>query len=649
MNSPSHLDAARFPEARRRVFLAALWLAVALIAIKASYLGVPREAGDLRSLAAISYSDVLLAAGIWAIARLAIALAAGRPRVLRALEIATVGGSAFICFYAAVNVAIFESLRGFLSYPLLALVDDVGMLRSSVTARLTVWVVMGTLGAPLAYSSLVSFGMRRSVEPRASSWRSLIVGALAIIWVAVGHRTFVSVWETRDDKRVADSAAVELAESWWQTIGNGPLVQLTDRVPPDALADFQAIDPHDLPRDARPTPARNDVQQAAIERSPNVTLIVLESVAARWTSLDGGTAGTTPVLEAQAGRGVVFRNFYAHIGRSSNSLASLLLSAYPKLDFSEITQEYPRLPGTSLASVMHDRGYRTAFTTPSDLSWAGWSTFLAGRGFDVVRDFHAMPCSEPISSWGVEDRCMVDDMIRWISEDRQRPFFMMAWSQQTHHPYEPSPGAPVLTFKHDRTPDDWDLDRYLNVLHETDSRLGDLFASIRRAGIEDNTIVVVTGDHGQAFGFPHASYMQGSTIYEEDVRVPLMIAYPSIYKTRTLSDTIGGHIDIAPTITDLLGWPAAPDWQGRSLFEPHRAPRAYFYVAESEFRLGVREGDWKYIVDLRDGTEELFNLTRDPSEQRSVAQEEPERSRRLRQRIAGWMEANRRQYGQTKQ
>ena len=108
---------------------------------------------------------------------------------------------------------------------------------------------------------------------------------------------------------------------------------------------------------------------------------------------------------------------------------------------------------------------------------------------------------------------------------------------------------------------------------------------------------------------------------------------------------IGSHVDLAPTIAELTGLPPAPDWQGRSLFDAARAPRAYFYVAEDHFRLGVREGAWKYIYDLREGSEELYRLDTDPTEQHNLAAAERARCARLRQRLAAWAEANRRQYG----
>src|SRR5205807_42423 len=133
-----------------------------------------------------------------------------------------------------------------------------------------------------------------------------------------------------------------------------------DTFPPDDLRDFEPIGQR------KPRAAVVARRAAPPPRPPNVILIVLESVATRWTSF-GGLFDSTPALVAESSRGLVADNFYAHIGRSSNSLASILLSVYPKLGFRDFTEEYPRVERTSLATVFHDRGYRTAFMTPSDM------------------------------------------------------------------------------------------------------------------------------------------------------------------------------------------------------------------------------------------------------------------------------------------
>src|SRR4029077_18381932 len=182
----------------------------------------------------------------------------------------------------------------------------------------------------------------------------------------------------------------------------------------------------------------------------------------------------------------------------------------------------------------------------------------------------------------------------------------------------------LIEFAREPVTDAYDLNRYLNVLHETDRHIDRLFETIRRHGLEQDTLIVVTGDHGQAFGAPHDSYMQGRTVYEEDVNVPLLLWYPRLPKQAGRASVIGRHIDLAPTIAAIAGFPAAPDWQGRSMLDPEHPPRAYFYVAEDHYSLGVREGTWKYIFDLREGAEELYDLSADPTEQRNLAAGQPE-------------------------
>jgi arylsulfatase A-like enzyme len=621
----------------RCLFWAAIWLAAALILVKAYFLGLPAAVtwADgrtyLRSLAAISYVDVLFAAVLWAAGRSALALAGRRQGAARVVTLTFVCTTSLCCLYAAANAVIFGAFGGFLTYPLLTLVGSVRMLGSSAAAYITPGVVIGLLAVPVGHLALVGLTLRLtpligSARPgRAFACACLSAG----VWMFFGQHTFATDWSTRQERRVAENPHWVLVSSVWHAASGAGTVRLDGAFLTSDLADFEP--PGQPPGTGQGT------------RPPNVVIVVLESVGARWTSLHGRYE-TTPRLESETERGMVFESFYAHTGRSSNSLASILLSTYPRLGFSDLTQEYPRRPGTSLAQVFSDRGYRTAFVTASDLSWAGWDAFLEGRGFQELRDQHDLSCGEPVSSWGVEDRCMLEDLMALIAQDSTRPFFFMGWSQQTHHPYEAAPGVPLLEFTGEPMPDAYGLNRYLTVLGETDRHLGRLFDALRRARLDKNTLVVVTGDHGQAFGYPHQSYMQGRTIYEEDVQVPLMLWFPPRYRTASRSRTIGGHVDLAPTVADLAGVPAAADWLGRSLLSASDPRRAYFYVADDEFTLGVREANWKYILDLRDGVEELYDLDADPLEQDDVAAAHPERSARLRQRLVAWTEANRRQY-----
>ena len=133
----------------RRLFWAALALAVSLVAIKAFHLGRPFAGGGatyLFSVAAISYADVVFVAIVWAVARLCVSVCRRSPFLLRAVSMLFVVCAAFCCLYSVVNVVLFGILGGFLTYPLLSIIGDVRMVRSSIGAHLTVPTIAGLVG-----------------------------------------------------------------------------------------------------------------------------------------------------------------------------------------------------------------------------------------------------------------------------------------------------------------------------------------------------------------------------------------------------------------------------------------------------------------------------------------------------------------------
>jgi arylsulfatase A-like enzyme len=125
-------------------------------------------------------------------------------------------------------------------------------------------------------------------------------------------------------------------------------------------------------------------------------------------------------------------------------------------------------------------------------------------------------------------------------------------------------------------------------------------------------------------------------VYEENVHVPFLLWNPRLYPKPVRSAVVGSHVDVNPTLADLLGLPPSPSWHGRSLFDRLRPPRAYFYAANDDYLLGVREGEWKYIYNATEGRDELYNLKTDPAEGHNAAKQDAQRVRRLRQRLAAW-------------
>jgi arylsulfatase A-like enzyme len=607
-----------------------LWLAVILVLAKAAHWGVPEASfvgirDYLVDLPVSVHADLVFAAVFAVVARGMLSATRARPRLNRALGRVLLALGAFFCVYAVASVQIFDFLRSPLTYPLLYLAGEMSNMRSSIGSFATPGVVVALALAPLAYVVLVRTTSRWFSGRRASVVRQLALGVGLAALVVWARATLEGQWGGRADHLIALNPHWEFLSSLAiEGFGaSGP--RLGVEFPSAYLTDFQ------------PAP-RSTFTFAESRRPRNVIVVVLESTGARYLSLYGSPYPTTPNLEREAAHARVFDRFYAHVGLTANSEAAMTLSVYPYMTWREYTVEYPQFPGEALGEILRPRGYRTAFLHSGHLEYVGQERFLQNRGFDELLDWNDLGDGPGHFSWGGSDRVLVDRTLEWIDRDRERPFYAVVWTQQSHHPYEPAPGQEDFDFfgKGPLPPDDWDLGRYLNTIRDADVQLGRLFAGLRERGLADDTLVVITGDHGETFGDPHPTWGHGFRVYEESVRVPMVVWNPRLFPHGGRSDTIGGHVDVNPTVTDLLGFPPSPTWQGRSLFDRSRPPRAYFYAANDDYLLGVREGDWKYVWNATRGRDELYYLLTDPDEKTNVAAQHPDRCLDLRRRVSAW-------------
>jgi arylsulfatase A-like enzyme len=588
--------------------------------------------GDyLTDLAASTHQDLLFALGSGAAFQGALWLARRRPAVARALHGSLLAWGAACAAYAVASVQIFAYLRSPLTYPLLYIAGDMRSMRSSLGAFVDWRLVAAVLLAPAAYLGL-AWACRRRLRPWTPARRRWAQGALAVAAagvVAFGWSTAAGRWMDRADHLIAQSPHVAILGSSLEVLLGLQARALQVPYGPEDLKDFE------LPV-ARPGPAR----RAFPGKPPrNVILLVLETTGVRYLQVYGSKYATTPNLVAESRHLLAFDSFYCHVGLTSNSMAAITLSVFPYMTWREYTVEYPRLPGRTLAQLFKAEGRRTAFIHNGDLDYVNQRGFLTDRGFDALWDFRDLGASERLSSWGGEDRHLVDGVLRFVDQEPGKPFYVMAWTIQTHHPYDPSPDQPLIDFfGQDPPPDDYDLGRYLNTLHELDRQLGRLFAGLRERKLADDTLVVITGDHGEAFGDPHPTWGHGFRLYQESVQVPLLVWSPRLVKQGRHLPTVGSHVDVNPTVADLAGLRADDSWHGRSMFAPGRPPRAYFYAANDDYLLGVREDEFKYVYNLTAGREELYDLSRDPDEQVNVASQHPLKCQRLRQRVAAWRE-----------
>ncbi|HEX6737877.1 MAG TPA: sulfatase [Vicinamibacteria bacterium] len=601
-------------------------LALPLAGAKAVHWGWPGAYGWgpwLRDVAVSAHQDVAFAAAFGLLAALALRLTRRWPRAQLRTGWALLALGAICVLYAVASVQIFSFLRSPLTYALLYLAGDMGTMRSSIGSFLSPTLLAAAVLLPAAYVLAV-----RRARPLPGPRGALVGGALlaaATAWSTWGASAAAGRWSDRSDALIAKSPHLEILGSTATVALGGSEPMIAEAFPAEHLEDFRPQRPS---RPATP-------HDAAVR---NVLVVVLESTGTRYLSLYGSRYATTPNLVAESAHAVVYDRFYAHVGFTANALAALSLSVHPYMTWREYTQEYPEFPGRTAADVLQGRGYRTAFLSSAFMDYVNMGGFLRHRGFDEVRGWAELGQGPAVNSWGGNDTVLVDRTLEWIDRDRARPFYAVVWTQQTHHPYDPAPGQPIQEFFGDgpRPRDDYDLGRYLNCVAEVDRQLGRLFAGLRQRGLDDETLVVVTGDHGEAFGDPHDTWGHGFRLYDEGVRVPLMVWSPTLFPGGRRDGTVGGHVDVSPTVLDILGLTAPAEWEGRSLFARERPPRVYFYAANDHYLLGVREGDLKYVYDATRGRDELYDLARDPDERRNLAAAQPEACRRLRQRLAAW-------------
>jgi len=621
----------------------ALWLSVPLLASKAAHWTWPPPGQYgwgvwLRDLYVSSHADVAYAAAFGLTAWATLLAARRWPRVEAAAGWCLLALGAVSAVYAVASIQIFAYLRSPLTYPLLYLAGDAERMSSSIGSFLTPGIAVGMLAAPAGYALLVWATTRRDRRPPSAFRRSVPAALLvaAASWAGHGAHLASGRWSDRSDVLIARNPHwTFLASVAGELSGGDGVPELKDSFPPEFLEDFR---PGEARGRAALLPAATPAPDGARERPRNVIVFMLESASARYLSLYGSPYRTTPFLDAEAAHAWVFDAYYCHVGLTANALFSMTLSVHPYMTWREYTKEYPDFPGESVADVLSPLGYRTAFLTTSFLDYVGYDRFLRDRGFDDVLDWKGLGGGEALNSWGGTDDVLVDRTLEWIDRDRGRPFYAVAFTNQTHHPYDPAPGQRTVDFfeRGPRPADEYDLGRYLNALAESDRQVGRLFAGLRARGLDRDTVVIVTGDHGEAFGDPHPTWGHGFRLYDENVRVPLMVWSPALLSQARRVSTVGGHVDLNPTILDLLDVAPPGSWEGRSLFAADRPPRAYFYAANDRYLLGVREGRFKYVYDATHGREELFDLASDPDERHDVAAAHPEKCRTLRSRLAAW-------------
>jgi arylsulfatase A-like enzyme len=499
--------------------------------------------------------------------------------------------------YSALNLPVMRVLSTPLTWPMVratrgALSDSLVMYVTWPHALAMLFLVSGAAVLP----TLLGRG-RRIQQLLAVTAIALVVGGL---WAVA--RT--------DTAGLHRSPVVAMAASLLPRVDARPLTG-DWRDPP-----FESHDADDL----------SDLPGLAAGR--NVVLVSLESTAATYLRLYGGADDLTPNLDRLGQHAVVFEHAYAVTPESIKGLYSVLCSRYPAFDVA--TEAYATAPCEPVAATLRAHDYRTALFHSGRFDYLGMNAVVRDRGFETMEDAGDIG-GQRESSFGVGEPATVARMLAWIdSLDADDRFFLSYLPIAGHHPYATSARGPF--------PDHDDEGRYRNAIHEGDRSLGVLIDGLLARGLYGRTLWIVHGDHGQAFGRHQGNYGHTFFLYEENVRVPLIVAAPGLIEGPRRSRTITSLVDVTPTLLDLLGMPPQELHQGASGLRGD--PRmALFFTDYSLPLVGLRDGPWKFIHNLADGRSALFDLEHDVGEQVDVSSEHVARASSYERTLREWSAA----------
>ena len=341
-------------------------------------------------------------------------------------------------------------------------------------------------------------------------------------------------------------------------------------------------------------------------RPRNVVFITLDTMRADRLPAYGFDAVATPALDRLAAEGVVFEEAFAAVPLTLPSHATLFTGLYPPRHAVHDNAGAPLAAEfDTLAEVLASRGLVTgAFVSSAVLAPGrgleqGFNTYSLGKQDCPGSPRARRPAAE-----------VVDESLEWLAGQGASPFFLWIHLYDTHAPIR----VPIeFTLAHS--------DPYLAAIAYEDSQIARVVDYLEERGLLDESLIVVAGDHGESLG-DHGEESHGMFIYDEALRVPLIVRGPGIPPTRVLSAV--RLIDVMPTVLDQFGL-RSPSIEGVSLTSlisgAEEPPREVYAESRYPERFGwatlraLRVGRWKVIEAPRP---ELYDVAADRREERNL-------------------------------
>ena len=372
---------------------------------------------------------------------------------------------------------------------------------------------------------------------------------------------------------------------------------------------------------------------APAPRSPSILLITIDTLRADHVGCYGDARVETPVMDGLAAAGVRFENAYAQAPITLPSHAVILTGTYPMFngvrDFTS-----PGLPASvpTLAEMLRVRGYHTAAFVSSYALSSMWGL---NRGFEVYDDDLGLEPGRSNDIFLVERRGdrTVDRLLAWLNRQGSAPMFVWLHLYDPHSPYRPPEPYQSKYAGHP----------YDGEIAFDDAQVGRVIARLRELRRFSSMAVLLLSDHGESLG-EHGEDEHGFFIYNATLHVPLIIKLPgNAPAARAIARPVGS-VDVAPTIAQLCGIPAAEtrSFQGRSLLaalSPAPTQDEASVYSESYYPLdsfgwhelrGLLTARFAFIDAPRP---ELYDLQHDPEERRNLAASNTSMAASLREKL----------------
>lgn len=374
------------------------------------------------------------------------------------------------------------------------------------------------------------------------------------------------------------------------------------------------------------------------EKDVNIVFISIDSLRADHLSSYGYPQKTSPNLDRLTDEGVVFSNAFSVTSWTLPAHTSMLTSLYPLSHGVVIDEESLDENRTTLAEVLKGEGYATAaFVSGPYLN----SHFGLNQGFDMYDDFTAGNARFGEELQQITSPKLNQAIQTWLRENYQKKFFLFLHYFDVHYDYIPP--APYDTIfdpdykgtingrlfgdnpriKPDMEPRDL---RHVIALYDgeiafTDEYIGKLLSALKELGLYDKTLIVLTADHGDEF-FEHGRKGHRKSLYDEVLRVPLIIKFPLMWKAGEKRSDIVSIVDIMPTILTYLGAEPPEEVQGRNLLRlltgEQRWDDSVVYADLMYNQVAARSKSLKLDHRLSFPKAEFYDLVKDPEEKHNL-------------------------------